>query len=376
MQIMSDPNNWVKNPPSTFVVIQNTSREALNNQMGIVVGFQSDRYIIALTKTPRMEPKSFKSDNLRVASKIEQFKAQYELLTNDPNVQAQIQSALQQVKQVTGLDAQYLAGLLVALLIASLWLLGISRTLMLISFLAMTGMVLVPAYLETKSLRGALTKAPDQLAKVLRESNLPLATRIASNKMYMAMLVGFFVAFFVSAMLPKSVATAAVASGAGHQRSLTSWITGTSSPSASTTASSISAVDLEKYYKLGFDDATEQKAFGTSLPEAAASATSMPIKPSGPHRVDHDEFDYASSSSDSTYSTMPKMKSKSSLFSISNAMCVFAIFRTVNELGRDGPNGQIDLRRLWANIQVQPFWRLGLLGLSVYRLVSSVLASY
>jgi hypothetical protein len=284
---------------------------------------------------------------------------------NDPSVMQQVTQGLAKVKKITGLDAQYFAGLLLVLLIASIWFLGFGKTMMLISFLVMASMVLLPAYLETNSVKGMILKAPDQLARMLRESNLPFANKIASNKLYMALLVGFLLAFFVSAMLPKS-AEAAVSTSSGSSF----W-----SKSAATTSSSpITALDIEHYYKLGFDDATQEKLFGTSLPKTIAP------KPTGPHRADADiEFlgggsDNGDYHADSAYTSMPKTKSKSSLFSIGNGMCVFAILRTINELGRNA-EGSLDLPLLWAKLQVQPVWRLGLLGLSVYRLVSAVLAS-
>jgi hypothetical protein len=92
----------------------------------------------------------------------------------------------------------------------------------------------------------------------------------------------------------------------------------------------------------------------------------LPTEPTLPHRVEtEDDFE-----TPPYYDSSPK--SSSSLLSISNAMCVFAIYRTIHEFGSDPVTGQLSPQLLWTNLQMQSAWRLGMLGLSVYRLASSL----
>lgn len=357
---MSDPNQWVTNPPSTFVIIQNTSQTALNGQKALIVQFQNGRYVAVLTKTPQLEPKSFQPQHLVKATYLQQMQAQYEILTNSPETQRQIQQALSRVKQSTGLDAQYVVIIMAVALIASLWFLGFSRTLMLTSFSIMVAMVLLPAYLESSSLKAALQRAPDRMRMILRESQLPMAQTIASSNMYMGLLVALLVGFFVTGMLPKSIATSAATWAKSHSQQVTT-----------------SLADIERYYTLGFEDASEQKPFGTSLPKEESSIISTStVKP---HRAPLDAVDheFSTANGDYDYSNIiapPPTSSKiSSLFNISNFMSAGVIFRTVNELGRSPVSGAFDIQLFMANLRSQPTWRLGLLGVSVYRLVSAII---
>lgn len=364
----SDPNGWVTNPPSTFVVIQNTSRAELNGQVGVAIQYLQDRYIVVLTQAPRSEPKSFKAEHLRKATWSEQLRAQYTLMMNDPTVQRQMQQILLKVKQMTGLEPQYVVGLLMVLILGSVWFLGFRRTVLLLSFSLMMGMVLVPTYIETNNIKGALQRAPQRLRLILLESNLPFAAKIASSNLYMALLVGLLVAFFVSGMLPQATGPARSQSMTTSAADMSSWFS-----KANQQVPSIALADMDRFYKLGFDDAIDQRPFGASLSQVKTeSIEAQPAQPPGPHR------DEAAGEAIDPYDPsfgaipLPKKSKAASLFTISNAMCVFAIVRTVNELGRDGADGHLDWRRLWANLQVQPVWRLGLLGVSVYRLAAAV----
>lgn len=48
----TDPNGWVSNPPSVLVKVMNTTRENLNGQMGVVVGYDPSKYYRTSSSIP------------------------------------------------------------------------------------------------------------------------------------------------------------------------------------------------------------------------------------------------------------------------------------------------------------------------------------
>jgi hypothetical protein len=321
----TDPNGWVKNPPSTFLKITGTSRDALNNSVGLILNYNDNqRYLVHL---PNQQQVLLKAENLQPCSYMEQIKAQYDFISQDPTVRRQLTEFLGKVRGVFGVDAKYvLVGALLAV-VASIYFLGFSRTLLMLSFAVMLGMVCLPDLMQgTASWKVVLQRAPDNLKTLLRQSGVPVLPTIASNKYYFGGFCFVVLAFFATGMMPAR--------------------TGVSSGSSSSSSSS-----MEQAYKLGFQDATESREYGASL-ASAAGTDSM-------DRLLLDEDDFALTSS------------KKSLFSISNAMSVMYLTRTVYSLGQDGGGGW-NWRLAKQNLITLEPWKLGFLALSIYRLFSAV----
>lgn len=116
--------------------------------------------------------------------------------------------------------------------------------------------------------------------------------------------------------------------------------------------------DLETIYKMGWDDAKQGNDFGTSLPEDIESFN----KPSG-----YDEsFDWA-------YNPPPPLpKQKSSSFGMSTMLSIFTLYRFGKDLVTT-PDGQLLLDPAYIMMRLRNIepWRLGLMGMSLYRVVSA-----
>ena len=132
MASANDPSGFVTTPPSTIVKIQGTTRDDINGKLGIVVQYQEDRgrYLVHLTSNQTVV--SMKPDNLVKGSYVEQAQAYYEQLCKDPQVQrilAQMQRGLP-----PGVTLKHAGMGFGAFLLVMVYLLGFSRTLMLVSF--------------------------------------------------------------------------------------------------------------------------------------------------------------------------------------------------------------------------------------------------
>lgn len=126
--------------------------------------------------------------------------------------------------------------------------------------------------------------------------------------------------------------------------------------------------DLEYIYKLGFEDATASKEFGASLPDdvrnynaAVEADLAQPI----------DQYEYEQSNYEMPYDSQPKAKGSS--FGVGSMLSMFTIYR----FGKDlitSPDGQIvtDPAYIMARLRQTEGWRLGLLAMSVYRVVKSL----
>jgi len=123
--------------------------------------------------------------------------------------------------------------------------------------------------------------------------------------------------------------------------------------------------DLEYVYKLGFDDANSGKDFGTSLPEDIikynAAQESLPAG---------DQYGDASSSYD--WSPPPPPRSKSN-FGIGTLMSIFTLYRFGKDLVTS-PDGALLLDPQYIMVQLKSIetWRLGIMGMSLYRVVTSL----
>mmetsp|Transcript_22472 Transcript_22472/g.51460 ORF Transcript_22472/g.51460 Transcript_22472/m.51460 type:complete len:153 (+) Transcript_22472:912-1370(+) len=123
-------------------------------------------------------------------------------------------------------------------------------------------------------------------------------------------------------------------------------------PPVSTASDLMSSPSLssEAIYKLGYEDATSGRDYGSSLPL------------SQPDDIYED------------YPLHPPMTSptKGSKFGIGNIMSMLYIGRTIQSLAV-GPNGVASIGNFVQNLRSQQPLQIGLFALSVYRIVNSVL---
>ena len=185
---MSDPNGWVLNPPTKFVTIHSlTSQAALNGQAAVVVGYLEDsrRYLVVPTRDQKRQV-SLKADNLTPCGWLESTKAQYQMLAENPAVRQQIAAVwdrqlkprLPPVLQ----SPRRLAAAAATALLLLVYLLGVSRTMLAISFVILSAVVLGPIVSQTTNPRDVARRIVPQTQELLRQSGIPLAARVAASR--------------------------------------------------------------------------------------------------------------------------------------------------------------------------------------------------
>lgn len=348
---MSDPSDFVRNPPSVIVKVQNTSQESMNGQLGVVVQYNQDRgrYLVHMAET--QQTVALKPENLVKGNILDQMKAQYTLLTKDPRVGQEIQKyySLFKSKLPAGVAPEHVGFLLVILLVTSMYFLGFTRVVMSLSIILMLGLIVAPDVFTTNgqsiNWRLVASNFPGRCRHVI-EQTVPMARNKLSDRAAAGLVLAFLV-FSARAIVSSPAAAAAAARRP-------------SSPLPPQTSKSM-AISIQDAYKLGFDDANTGKLFGTSLPEETISSSSSS---SLLYEDDLQPIDYRS------YDLPPPMtKPWYSKLGIWQVMSALNIGRTLYEVGRDPVAGSFSPQRAFANLQTAEPMKLGLLGLSVYNVL-------
>jgi hypothetical protein len=342
-----DPNGWVQNPPSTFVQVHGTSRETLNGQYALVLEYRAPRYNVVCAQSPTSVV-ALKPENLRaVTNFVEKMKAQYEMMKHNPQIQAQFQQVRDRIRSTTGLEVPYVAAILLLSLILSIWFLGFTKTMFVLSTLLLVGAVIGPD-LGRQPWRTVLANAPMRWKQIIRTQIPKIGPTIADNRLYYNLFTVAVVAFILYSLL----ITPGGRTGRGsisNSRRLDHHL-----PDDML----LTRQKREEFYKMGFDDAANQREYGFSLPKAVDT----PIPPALDDDPDIDALDFDGDVNP------PKKKNP---FSMSTALAVFTLYRTLVPLAQRADDGRFDLQLLRANLSTLEVWKLGLIGFSVYRIVSA-----
>jgi len=342
---MSDPSNFVRNPPSVIVKVCNTSQESVNGQLGVVIQYNEDRgrYLVHMAQS--QQTIALKPENLVQGNTIDQVKAQYLLLTKDPRVRQEIQKyySLAKSKLPPSVKPEYAAIFLGLLLLLGIFALGFTRFIMIISMLLLLGMIIGPDVVAGGRLnfnwRIIASNFPGR-CRIVLEQMIPMARGKVSDKMA-AGIVALLLLFSARAIVFPTTGRGVSSSPA----------------TANPTRSSLST---HAAYKLGFDDAGSGRDFGFSLPESGtASASSAMYDPELP------PFDYPGADF-SAYAPPKAWHQKLGMWQV---MSILNVGRTVFEAGRDPTSGVFSFQFAMTNLRQAPPMKLGLLGFSVYNIV-------
>jgi len=354
MSTTTDPNGWVQNPPSVFVKVHGTSRDDYNGRLGLVLQYADNRgrYMILLCESQAQV--SLKPENLVAAGMMEKATAYYQMIKNNPDVQRQFQQLSAQVQARTGLKVEYVFAILLLSFTIGWYRLGFSNVMMLLTGLVLVLTVVGPDLAAGRDARTCLRNAPTRWREVVRQQIPVVGPKIASNDWLLRGFTALIVAFVVYSLV------------ATPNRRAVGPRTSTSIP----TAPAMSSELQQKYYKIGFDDAVAGKEFGASLPapEVVVEETVDIVSGGG-----GDDSGYSSWRSaigledDLAYPTIPKKKSP---FTLATAFSVFTIYRILSPMAFNA-DGRFDLQLLRANLSNMEVYKLGILGFSVYRLVSA-----
>lgn len=355
----TDPSDFVRNPPSVIVKVQNTSQESVNGKLGIVVQYTQERgrYLVHLTET--QQSVALKPENLVKASMFEQAKAQYQQLTKDPQIKREITKYynLAASKLPPNVKPEHAAaGFGVALLLA-MYFVGFTRVLMVITMILLVGLIIAPDLLVNGNLSiphwKVLVNNFPMRCRTTIEQSMPLLKGRLTDKIAAGIVLLFLTTSLFTVIMPKSPATAAAATRpAAAGRPLAS------------------AASIEEAYRFGFEDATAGKEFGTSMP-AKLPAGTKPIVGSDP--LDTSTGGAGSSNyyyEEDDFMPLPRTVQKSwyQKLGMWQIMSIMNIGRTLNELGRDA-HGAFSPQLVWARLQTADPMKLGLFSLSVYNVV-------
>lgn len=130
--------------------------------------------------------------------------------------------------------------------------------------------------------------------------------------------------------------------------------------------------DLEEVYKMGYDDGKAGKEFGTSLPDDILTYTTVAQEQRGDdHQYDDiPNYDWA-------YNPPPPQPKSQSSLGMGTLLSMFALFRFGKDLVTS-PDGQIvfDLNYIMMRVRNIESWRLGLMMMSFYRVVSALISFF
>lgn len=356
----SDPSGLLTSPPSTFVKITGTSRDDLNGKMCVALQYDTGRgrYMVQLLPGQQQgagavptagapAAMSFKPDNLVRPSMMEKVGAQARLAKHEATRLISDPDSRERAKRAYTSANQRLPGPVkpehAAIGLGVAWLLmarsfGVSKAVLATTLLLVTASTTLPDLIAGADASTVAKNFPKRLREQVAQS-----TGYSSVTERQA-LAGLGVLFLLSAKLLLTPAGAAAAAG-------------TARPSVPSMPPSPIAGGAEELYRLGYDDAKAGRDFGTSLPEdphpsrPAGADLNFPYQPDAPP---------------------PLPPSRKNKFGIGSVLAAFSVFRFAKELGVT-PDGRFDPRLLVANVRVQKPWKLAIMGLSVYRLVSALI---
>jgi len=376
----SDPANLLTKTVKTQNI---ASKPELNGQLGTVLSYipHQDRYIIQLQPTQvgpqhtRPRTISLKHTNLtpanyldRALSAVSTAKLTASSIYHDPQTRLHLRDAydvahrgLTQRGIPPRVRPEHAAGLLLLLLFGAVRVLGFATVVFIGSAVGILGTVALPDVMAGSGVRVIARNFPGRWREMVVEGT---GFGWITERMAMAVLVLFLFlsgrGLVASGAKDYSRAPVAPAGGLGIG----------AQGDGGSPSEGMARWTLEEVYKMGFDDSTQEKDYTSSLP------------------VDHASMGYFVPQSQSATSSLssidegfdlnnyqpssPPPAQKKGGFGISTAVTLFAIGRTVKDLGFT-PEGRFEFPLLVSNVKAMEKWKLGFMGLAIYRLVSAFL---
>lgn len=361
----------------SIIKIVNTARMDLNDSFGIVQSYNTDRsrYLVTLisnenTSSPNNQVAiSLKPENLQKASFIEKTKIQGKLVYNgvkqqimDPRVQAELRRHYTTAQSRLGFKPEYLLYGFIVLFFIFVRLFGFSRVIMGTSFTLLVAGVSAPDwYVGRCDFKTTIIKFPGRWRDAIVEASgfQNISTKMALGAFIaLTLFTGKVLIFTPSTHRPPPpkhipISNAATSASSKYETSNTQTNTRTIQL-------------LEEIYKFGFEDATNEKPFGSSLPDNL-QALVMDKIPSPPDLdIEYDDLDY------NDYPPPPPTSKPKSNMGMGTIMSLFTLFRMLKEMATD-PHGQISFPLLVSNIKMADSWKLGIFGLCAYKILSGFL---
>jgi len=390
-----------------------SSKPELNNKLGTVTSFSTDRnrYLVELYPPSATSPTiSIRAENLVLASwkdkaqiQWDMFKHQAYTLYRDPHVRQQIRylySMMDRQLPTIGsfkIHPEHVGGSMLVLLIMMIWFLGMSKTILILSLASITIMVAMEDIMQAltsstgqqKSLKGMMKKVlqnfPMRWRNVLAQSiGYPTISQRVAFTIWLGLVFFMLTVLFKTnpRMKHKPYSTS----------TNTPWVS-TNATTASSTAATTTVPwkTLEEIYHLGFDDGNKSLTYGTSLPfdiqdymivhRLSISDENHPrgIPSHKNNNMNQDEEEEEEDDMDTylsslppltstTYTTTSTRRKQGPKLGYTTIAAFYSLFRVIRELGFH--DGKFDFNLLIANLKNLQPWRLGLIGLSLYKVIS------
>lgn len=328
------------------------SKPELNSQVGFVDSYLADRsrYMITLPRHVSAAPIALKSDNLELASIIDRSKAKVEEIMFMGRAVMQDERFKETIRRTyTSIDQRLpgpmkpqhlLAGILLAFMLM-VRMIGFTKFIFVSSVMMVILAVALPDLMSgERNIKTLATNFPMRWKEAIEQNTgLKPSKRVANGILVLFLLFAGKVIF-----VPKPASTETFDYSSIYQKE--------DSPELS----DVPSFTMEEIYKLGYQDATNQKPFGESLPSPHKDMIFS--SKSTPRLEVYDDFNYIPSS--------PPKKNK---FGFGTAMAAISVFRTVKELGF--VNGKFEPSVFIANARNMPPLKMAFSGFMLYKLLSA-----
>ncbi len=304
-----------------------TAKPALNDKIGVVQTYipDRDRYLVSLPPHISPSPIALRADNLiaatfseRAKGKIDEAWGMMNFLLKDERVREGARRAYTSLDQrlPPNVTPQHVGGVLLLLLLGLIYNLGITRTVMILSLIGMGTVIALPDILDRRDVKSIAMNFPSRFQDAIEQNTGYKASSKISNAILVILLL---------------LSGKVLLTGSGKTHGVRA------------DALNASPWSLEEVYKLGYEDGQNGKPFRENL--------HLP------------EYDYADFDS---YVPPPK---KSSKFGFGTIMALFALGRTIKELGF--VNGRFEPNFFIANARNLPPMKIAFLAIMAYRVLSA-----
>lgn len=316
-----------------------TAKPALNDKIGVAQTYipDRDRYLVSLPPHISPSPVALRADNLAPASfaerargKIDEAWGMMNFILQDERVREGVRRAYTSLDQrlPPNVTPQHVGGVLLLLLFGLIYNLGLARTLMLLSLIGMGVVVALPDILDRRDVSFIAKNFPSRFKDAIEQNTGYSPTQNVSNAILVVLLL-----VSGKVLLTSSGAGGSTGRGGGGAGAISPWT-------------------LEEVYKLGYQDAQNNKPYGENLPSN--------------HETMHfPQYDYADF--DSSY--VPPPTQKGSKIGFGTIMALFALGRTIKELGF--VNGRFEPNFFVANARNLPPMKIAFLAFMAYRVLSA-----
>ncbi|KAL3935676.1 MAG: hypothetical protein SGARI_002875 [Bacillariaceae sp.] len=374
-----DPSNFLTSPPTVVVKVVGTARADINGLLGIVTSYnmERERYLLHVTST--QSTMALKKENLQKAGMFETYRSQWEQLKNDPRVREKVAHYLNYCQQqVHPYSLWHVVGAVFVVLVTMLFLFGFTKCLMMTSLLILLLIIVGPDLMRKSPWQVVVRNFPTR-AKETLEQQLPFLRGRLTDRMALGLIM-LVVAFCVQSLF---VSSNKAPPTAAFPKAMSTAPTVPMTTSQTTTLPVLDKDAIEKYYKLGFEDALKEKEHGASIQEELnklqsleqshrrASEETFATLSENLEDVDGSAYDY--------YPPQPPPPSSKSLFSrlinFSSMGSMMYIYRIVKEKGTDRTTNMFSVGQLAANLQHDTeLWQQAMLVFSVYNLLRVLLS--